>query len=358
MPPALPPPSRADRAWLASVLGADAKTLRLRRLDGGITSAVHDVAILDANRKPRRYVLRRYTGADHESPVVDVRREAAILTGLAASGLPAPRLIAFDAEAEHCSAPALLMTRLPGRMLLRPADPDDWLRQLAALLPRIHAAQVDAPPAEIWVDPADLTTHDWSSDDGMWQAAFELFHGGPPDGDRCFSHRDYQQFNLLWTGQSLSGVVDWVFSSYGSPDIDVAHCRAEPHRRVLRRDGRALSEPLRGSRGPPGGALVGCRRATRVPARLGLVPATPGRSPAHHRLRRNARAGRGQPPSCARPRRLSYQPRRSTGQVSSTVPSASTRCIRSCSAQVGSMWAGTIRTRSPTAGCGAPSCIE
>jgi aminoglycoside phosphotransferase (APT) family kinase protein len=225
MPPALPPPSPADRSWLASVLGADEKSLRVRRLDGGITSAVHDVAILDANRKPRRYVLRRYTGADHESPVVDVRREAAILTGLAASGLPAPRLIAFDAEAEHCSAPALLMTRLPGRMLLRPADPDDWLRQLAALLPRIHAAQVDAPPAEIWVDPADLTTHDWSSDDGMWQAAFELFHGGPPDGDRCFSHRDYQQFNLLWTGQSLSGVVDWVFSSYGSPDIDVAHCR-------------------------------------------------------------------------------------------------------------------------------------
>jgi aminoglycoside phosphotransferase (APT) family kinase protein len=59
----------------------------------------------------------------------------------------------------------------------------------------------------------------------MWQAAFELFRGGPPDGYRCFIHRDYQQFNLLWTGQELSGVVDWVCSSYGSPDIDVAHCR-------------------------------------------------------------------------------------------------------------------------------------
>jgi hypothetical protein len=77
--PALPPPARADRAWLAAVLGAHAKTLRVRRLDGGITSAVHDVAILDANGKPRRYVLRRYTGADRESPVDDVRREEAIL---------------------------------------------------------------------------------------------------------------------------------------------------------------------------------------------------------------------------------------------------------------------------------------
>jgi aminoglycoside phosphotransferase (APT) family kinase protein len=225
MPPALPPPSRADRSWLASVLGADEKSLRVRRLDGGITSAVHDVAILDGFGEPRHFVLRRYTGPDNESPVDDVRREAAILTGLATSELPAPRLVAFDADAEHCSSPALLMTRLPGRMLLRPTDPDDWLRQVAALLPRIHAAPVDAPPAEIWVDPADLTTPDWSSDDGMWQAAFDLCHSGRPDGDRCFIHHDYQQFNLLWTGQALSGVVDWVSASYGSPDIGVGHCR-------------------------------------------------------------------------------------------------------------------------------------
>jgi aminoglycoside phosphotransferase (APT) family kinase protein len=225
MPQGLPPPSRADRWWLASVLGTDEKSLRVRRLDGGITSAVHDVAIVDPKGEPRHFVLRRYTGPDDESPVDDVRREAAILTGLATSDLPAPRLVAFDAEAEHCSCPALLMTRLPGRMLLRPTDSDDWLHQMAELLPRIHAAQVDAPPAEIWVDPADLMTPDWSSDDGMWQAAFDLFHSGPPDGDRCFIHHDYQQFNLLWTGQALSGVVDWVSASYGSPDIDVAHCR-------------------------------------------------------------------------------------------------------------------------------------
>jgi aminoglycoside phosphotransferase (APT) family kinase protein len=225
MPPALPPPSRADRAWLASVLGIDAKALRVRRLDGGISSAVHEVTVLDGDSEPRHYVLRRYPGTDHESPVADVRREAGILTGLAATELPAPRLVAMDAEAEHCSSPALLMTRLPGRMLLRPADPDDWLHQVAAVLPRIHAVPVDAPPAEIWVDPADLTTPDWSSDHGVWEAAFVLFHAGPPAGDRCFIHRDYQQFNLLWTGQALTGVVDWVSSSYGSPDIDVAHCR-------------------------------------------------------------------------------------------------------------------------------------
>jgi aminoglycoside phosphotransferase (APT) family kinase protein len=199
--------------------------VRVRKLDGGTTSAVHDVVILDSVGEARHFVMRRYTSADTETAANDVRQEASILNGLAASDLPAPRLAGLDAEADHCSYPSLLMTRLPGRMLLRPTDPDDWLDQVAGMLPRIHAAQVDAPPAESWVDPDDLLIPDWSSDDGLWQAAFELFHAGAPAGEQCFIHRDYQQFNLLWTGQELTGIVDWVSSSYGSPDIDVAHCR-------------------------------------------------------------------------------------------------------------------------------------
>ena len=46
--PDLPPPSRADRAWLASVLGGDERSLRVRRLKGGISSAVHAVEIVDS----------------------------------------------------------------------------------------------------------------------------------------------------------------------------------------------------------------------------------------------------------------------------------------------------------------------
>jgi aminoglycoside phosphotransferase (APT) family kinase protein len=186
---------------------------------------VHAVQIVDRSGELRDYVLRRWALPGFPEGTAEVRREADVLTGLAADDLPAPRLVAIDPEPETCSYPALLMTRLPGRMLLRPADPDDWLRQLARMLPRIHAAKLTAPPAELWVDPADPTIPDWSSDDAMWQAAFDLFHSPAPAGEECFIHRDYQQFNLLWTEQTLTGVVDWAQSSYGSPDIDVAHCR-------------------------------------------------------------------------------------------------------------------------------------
>jgi aminoglycoside phosphotransferase (APT) family kinase protein len=220
-----PPPSRADRSWLASVLGGDERTLRARRLTGGISSAVHQISIGDQKGEVRHYVLRRWAIPDFPEGTADVLREAHTLTGLADHDLPAPRLVAIDAGPETCTYPSLLMTRLPGRMLLRPTDPQEWLRQLAQMLPRIHAATLTAPPAEMWVDPADLVIPPWSSDDGMWRAAFDLFHCPAPIGDECFIHRDYQQFNLLWTGQALTGIVDWTQSSYGSPDIDVAHCR-------------------------------------------------------------------------------------------------------------------------------------
>jgi aminoglycoside phosphotransferase (APT) family kinase protein len=186
---------------------------------------VHAVQIIDASGESQRYVMRRWTTEDASDGADNVRREAGVLTGLDASALSAPRLVAIDADAVHCSYPTLVMSWLPGRMVLRPNDQADWLRQLAQQLPRIHAAEVAAPPVDLWLDLDALEIPEWSSDDGIWQAALDLVHGPAPTGEPCFIHRDYQPFNLLWTGSTLTGVVDWVWSSYGAPDIDVAHCR-------------------------------------------------------------------------------------------------------------------------------------
>jgi aminoglycoside phosphotransferase (APT) family kinase protein len=212
------------------VLGGDERSLRVRRLKGGISSAVHAVEIMDAAGELQRYVVRRWTAevvttGDGADGTAQVRREAGVLTGLAESELPAPRLVAADAEASSCSYPTLVMTWLPGKVMLRPADPDGWLRQQADLLPRIHAADVPAPDVDLWLDLDALEIPDWSTDDGLWRAALDLVQRPAPGGQRCFIHRDYQPFNLLWTGATLSSVVDWVWSSYGPPDIDVAHCR-------------------------------------------------------------------------------------------------------------------------------------
>jgi aminoglycoside phosphotransferase (APT) family kinase protein len=156
-----------------------------------------------------------------------VRREAHVLAALSRYGsVPSPELIAIDPTGtETGGEPALLMTHLTGRVDLAPADPDAWLKQMAAVLPRIHGAPVSAPPFENWFDPEALVVPKWSSQPDAWGTAIRLVREGLPPGGIVFLHGDFQHFNLLWLRGQLSGVVDWEKASIGSPDVDVAHCR-------------------------------------------------------------------------------------------------------------------------------------
>jgi len=182
-----------------------------RRLTGGLTSLVRLVTV-ERRGKRAAYVLRTWS-----EPAPDaIANEAAILTALEATDIPAPRLIATTTD-------MLLMTRVPGRVYLMPHDREAWLRQMAHMLVRIHDLDVRGRPFESWrelVDPpADAVRPD------VWRAAFALVATTPPATRTTFIHRDYQHFNLLWSRERLTGVIDWVSACVGSPDVDVGHCR-------------------------------------------------------------------------------------------------------------------------------------
>ena len=208
------PPSRALLAWVEQSVGGD--VVACERLTGGITSNVHLVTI-----RGTAYVLRSWDEPIPEWARGSVPRETAILEALAATDLPTPRLVAALDEAP---GPALLMTRVPGRVELMPRDRDAWLQQMAAMLARIHAVDVVAPPFESWVDAGQLAPPADSQRPELWREAFALL-ATPAPVERTFIHRDYQHFNLLWTGDQLTGVVDWTYASSGAPSVDVGHCR-------------------------------------------------------------------------------------------------------------------------------------
>jgi aminoglycoside phosphotransferase (APT) family kinase protein len=65
----------------------------------------------------------------------------------------------------------------------------------------------------------------WASRPRVWLAAIEALDTGPPAEERSFVHRDYHPGNVLWHGGRVSGLVDWVNASIGSPWVDVGHCR-------------------------------------------------------------------------------------------------------------------------------------
>jgi aminoglycoside/choline kinase family phosphotransferase len=56
----------------------------------------------------------------------------------------------------------------------------------------------------------------------------DVIRRDPPPYEGCFLHRDFHPGNVLFTGAGrglrISGVVDWVETSWGPADLDVAHC--------------------------------------------------------------------------------------------------------------------------------------
>lgn len=218
--PPITAPDRDTRAWIEGVVGS-ARVIAARRLTGGITSAVHRVTLEDGGGVRSHVVLRRYTQPETDRTRSFVEQEARILTQLAETAIPAPRLIAADPS----GVPSLLMTHLPGRMDLAPKEPERFIRQMSDHLVRIHEADVDGRPFDRAVKPTPDRIPSGTSDRAVWLRALDLMHGAQPAYAARFLHRDYQHFNMLWSRGRLTGIVDWPFASMGPREIDVGHCR-------------------------------------------------------------------------------------------------------------------------------------
>jgi aminoglycoside phosphotransferase (APT) family kinase protein len=186
---------------------------------------MHAVTVVDANGRHHRCVLRRWVDRLADEGPALVRREARILESLERTDVPAPRLLGLDPHGDESDSPALLMSYLDGHVELTPKDSDDWMRQIASMLVRIHSTLIEAPMAESWLNRESLVVPVWSSRPDLWLEAFSLVEQAPPVAPPCFIHHDYQQFNLLWRRGNISSVVDWVWGSLGSPGIDVSHVR-------------------------------------------------------------------------------------------------------------------------------------
>lgn len=210
-------------------MGRGARVVSWRRLTGGITSSVHRLRVQSSNAA-QSVVLRRWLTTDEEQARWardDVAREAEVLRALEKVDLATPRLIAVSRgdEPDGAGTPALLMTCLPGQIFLAPADPDRWLGQMAAALARIHQAAIDAARWNRWGDPSSLRVPEWSAHPRAWKAAIAIANEPPPEPTARFIHRDYQHYNMLWSRQRLTGIVDWPNACVGPPEIDVGHCR-------------------------------------------------------------------------------------------------------------------------------------
>jgi aminoglycoside phosphotransferase (APT) family kinase protein len=222
--PATRPPAELI-AWVEQTLGSRARVVGWKRLTGGITSMVHGLTV-ERNGPRERYVLR-WWAPDSEWKQWILRAvplETAVLAKLEGSDIPAPRVIASTGDAAR-GGPAVLMTRLPGKVHLMPGDREHWLREMAHMLARIHALAIDGKPFASWLDRHQLSPPPDASRPDVWTQAIALVADERAPTRTCFVHRDYQHFNMLWSRERLTGVVDWGEACIGPPELDVGHCR-------------------------------------------------------------------------------------------------------------------------------------
>jgi aminoglycoside phosphotransferase (APT) family kinase protein len=217
--------------WAGESVGPGGRVTAVRRLVHGGWHANHAITVVDRHGHVHRLVLRRWARPEWtiEDPDFTPEREAGVLELLAGAPIPVPRVVAADPDGAICDVPTLLLTRLHGRPPGLPHDMDAFVAQLAEALPAIHGVDGTArdriPAYRRYYDPSSVIPPSWSKRPVLWERAIEVGSTDPPDGRRCFIHRDYHPENTLWSRGRLSGIVDWTSGSWGPPAVDTAHMR-------------------------------------------------------------------------------------------------------------------------------------
>ncbi|MFC8920751.1 alpha/beta fold hydrolase [Streptomyces sp. NPDC057116] len=224
-------PPRTEE-WVEKSLPGDERVSSARWLTGGWTSQMRVLRTEGADGG-REVVLRSFVKPFYRRHAPGLlAREAEVLGLLAGSGIPVPQCLAVDATGEFCDAPSLLMTRLPGDVRVDEADLDARVELLAELLVRVHRVQVPREarprPYQAWTSPERVRVPADTRRPELWARAVEVIGREAPAYEGCFLHRDFHPGNVLFTGAGEglrpSGVVDWVETSWGPADLDVAHC--------------------------------------------------------------------------------------------------------------------------------------
>jgi hypothetical protein len=204
-------PTRAQLAWVEHAVGAGAVVIGGRRMLGDITSSVHRLSVRTV-RGATQVVLKRFCDphlsspdwagtephpvstrlaevwADAEAIVIN---EATALAAVEATPVPAPRLLGVSPDgADTDGEPALLMTRASGRVWLTPHDLDACIRQLASLLPMLHARSANVGAYQRR-EPDALVVPGSATRPDLWAAARNLIATEPTKSELVLTHGDY-----------------------------------------------------------------------------------------------------------------------------------------------------------------------
>ncbi|NUP83354.1 MAG: phosphotransferase family protein [Nonomuraea sp.] len=234
LPPGLDSPGL--RPWLAERLpDLDLSTARL--VSGGRSNLTFEIGAGDPAVIVRRPPLGYVRGAAH-----DMGREHRVLSALAGSAVPVPRVIAYCADESVLDVPFLVMRKEPGvvhRTLedLRDLTPQD-ARTIGHGLVDVLAAIHTVPWRRIGLDGFGRPDGYLARQVSRWRGqSAEIGEGVraeelgrlleerlPRSGPPALVHGDYRLDNVLIDhrpGPVVGSVLDWEMSTIGDPLADL-----------------------------------------------------------------------------------------------------------------------------------------
>lgn len=212
----------ADRARTWAEAFAPHAVVDVTAIGGGITDTKWVLHLANGDALVIRWSDPQVwgeTGREH------VRREALACRLLTSSALPVPQLVASDLAGASAGGPANLMTWRPGRVRLKRLEPTA-ITAWAGLAAAVHRQPVPVsqrPPTFSFRGPIEPQIPDWARWPDLWQKAIDVWAAGPPPTPYGLLHRDFHLGNTLWQGDTVTGLIDWAETSWGPPDLDVAH---------------------------------------------------------------------------------------------------------------------------------------
>jgi aminoglycoside phosphotransferase (APT) family kinase protein len=222
-----------ELARIARAIDPGARAISSAPLLGGLDAATYAVD-LDIAGERRELIARIYTFPRQRDGAVARRYWRAISGIPAVTAVPVPRPVLLDANSELVGSPCMVMTRLPGAVLARPANEESWIDQLAAGVASIHEIDMaglpsDYPRAAKPVQLVDARLGHWAPTilEDLWREVAEALRSDAPrvtSNGLVLTHHDFWFGNTLWSDdERLTGIVDWDDAQIDDPAFDVGY---------------------------------------------------------------------------------------------------------------------------------------
>jgi aminoglycoside phosphotransferase (APT) family kinase protein len=200
-------------------------------LKGGISSGVAAFSVT-CNDVEERMVLRELGAWALKRIANAAEVEFKLLATLKQQGYPTST--PYYLAPPDAATPLLIVSYLPGSVYFTPADPQDYVTEMANALARIHALQADAfsfMPASAgeishqidWSPKRQKPVEDEPHIRGILKKSWPFDRQNPS----VLLHGDFWPGNILWADDRLLAPIDWEDGGLGDPLLDIAVARQE-----------------------------------------------------------------------------------------------------------------------------------